>query len=373
MMYNNLIKLYIMKKIHYGDPPHLPINLQPSLYYRQLEEASYSLGKLQIAHGKISNSDHLIKPLLTKEASVSSKIEGTITDSKDVYLLDATGKAPKSDTLVVANYREAMKLAMQLNKNGNLTDHTIRQVHKVLLENTDHKGELGAYRKKDAWIGNNENTPIEDAIYVTPHHTQITSRMENLLKFINHADESPIIKVAIFHYMFEAIHPFEDGNGRIGRMLIPSLLNHMGILTQPVLYTSQYFEKNKDLYKEELRKVDKTKDLTSWVQFFLESIVKQSKISVELVDKMLALNEELQKKYEHSQSPNMRRLVDFIFENPAFVVSEVVSKLGITRLTAQALINIMLEDKVIQTFPEIKGRKGATVYIYIPLFNLIMA
>lgn len=371
-MYNFLIKLYIMDRIKYGDPPHLPASLNPADYYRQLEEASYALGKLQIAHGKLANSDHLIKPLLTKEASVSSKIEGTITDSKDVYVLDATGKAPKNDTTVVANYREAMKLATSLNKRGRLSDHAIRQVHHVLLNNTDHKGELGKYRLKDAWIGDNEDTPIEEAIYIAPHHSQISSRMENLLSYVNDADESPLVKVAIFHYQFEALHPFEDGNGRIGRMLIPSLLHQMKLLNEPVLYTSQYFEKNKDLYREHLRLVDRSKDLTSWVIFFLESIVKQSEISVELVDKMLALNAELHQQYELSQSPNMTKLIDFIFENPVFVVSEVIANVKITRHTAQSLIDKLLADKVITKFPDIKGRKGAAVYLYTPLLTLIM-
>jgi Fic/DOC family N-terminal len=124
-MYNIPVKLYIMANIQYGDPPHLPVKLNPIEYYRQLESASYALGKLQIAHGKLTNSDHLIKPLLTREASLSSKIEGTITNSKDVYVLDATGKAPKADTPVVANYREALKLAIQLNQDGRLTNNTI--------------------------------------------------------------------------------------------------------------------------------------------------------------------------------------------------------------------------------------------------------
>jgi Fic family protein len=371
-MYNIHVKLYIMATIQYGDPPTLPVNLEPARYYRQLEAASYALGKLQIAHGKLANSDHLIKPLLTREASVSSKIEGTVTDSKDVYVLDATGKPPQKDTPVVANYREALKLATQLNADGKLTDHSIRQLHTVLLKDTDHKGELGRYRTIDAWIGNSENTPIEEAIYVTPYPTQVNARMENLLKYINEFDESPLVKVAVFHYMFEAIHPFEDGNGRIGRMLIPSLLNHMGLLTQPVLYTSQYFEKNKDLYREQLRLVDTTRDLTTWVIFFLKSIVKQSEISVDLVDKMLALNLQLNNKYMNDQSPNVRRLIDYIFENPVFVVSEIVSTLGITRHTAQSLIDKLITDNEIDKLPNVRGRKGATVYFYMPLLNLII-
>ncbi|HEV2403090.1 MAG TPA: Fic family protein [Candidatus Saccharimonadales bacterium] len=360
-----------MTTIQYGNPPHLPIKLEPTTYYRQLESASYALGKLQIAHGKLTNSDHLIKPLLTREASLSSKIEGTITDSKDVYVLDATGKAPKQDTPVVANYREALKLGIQLNRDGKVTNNTIRQLHEVLLRNTDHKGELGRYRTIDAWIGDNESTPIDEAIYVTAHPAQVNSRMDNLLDYINDYDESPLVKVAVFHYMFEAIHPFEDGNGRIGRMLMPSLLNHVGLLTQPVLYTSQYFEKNKSLYRDKLREVDNTKDLSTWVIFFLESIVRQSDISVDLVDKMLALNEVLHEKYAHNQSPNMRRLVDYIFENPVFVIGEIVKQLGVTRHTVQSLVDILIKDDVVSRFSAVRGRKGAVVYLYTDLLELI--
>ncbi|MDZ7744488.1 MAG: Fic family protein [Candidatus Saccharibacteria bacterium] len=360
-------------KIIYGNPPHLPITLKPERYYRELEQASYALGKLQIAHKKIANSDHLIKPLLTREASLSSKIEGTITDSKDVFVLDATGKSPKEDTPVVANYRKALKLASEFNKTEGLSNTKIRQIHHVLLEGTHHKGELGKYREKDAWIGNNETTPIEEALYVTPHFSQIDSRMENLLSYINGEDESPLVKTAIFHYMFEAIHPFEDGNGRIGRMLIPALLNYQGVLSEPVLYTSQYFEKNKELYKNKLRETDKTRDLNAWTCFFLESIVKQSEISVSLVDAMLDLNGELQNSYGSSQSPNIRRIVDYIFENPVFTASEVTANLSINRNTTKTLIEALLKDKVIEIYTEFKGRKGATVYIYTDLLRLIMS
>lgn len=362
------------KKIIYGNPPQLPPTLNPAAYYRELAEASYSLGKLQIAHSKLANSDHLIKPLLTREASLSSKIEGTITDSKDVFVLDATGKAPKSDTVVVANYRDAMKLAVSINRHTNLlSNHTIRQLHKVLLSNTQYKGELGKYREKDAWIGENERTPIEEAIYVTPHHTQLSSRMDNLLNYVNNYDETELVKVAVFHYCFEAIHPFEDGNGRIGRMLIPSLLSSMGVLSEPVLYTSEYFEKNKDLYREKLREVDQSGDLTSWVKFFLESIVKQSEISVALVDKMMALNSNLITEYENSQSPTIRRMIDFIFENPVFIASDVTRELQISRHTTRSLIETLLGGDVLEVHQGAKGRKGATVYIYTDLISLIIS
>src|SRR5258708_7941251 len=114
--------------INYGKPENLPLKkLDPSNYYRELADASYSLGMLQVAHGKISNSEHLIKPLLTREASLSSKIEGTITDSKDVFILDATGKAPKQDTVVVANYRSAMRLAASFKEDKKITNPKIRQ------------------------------------------------------------------------------------------------------------------------------------------------------------------------------------------------------------------------------------------------------
>lgn len=370
-MYNFLRKLY-MVRIKYGQPKRLPLTkLSPASYYRELAAASYSLGMLQVAHGKIRNSDHLIKPLLTREASLSSKIEGTITDSKDVFILDATGRALKQDTVVVANYRRAMHLAASFKDDRKITSPKIRQLHTILLRGTPFKGTLGKFREVDAWIGKNQNTPIDKAIYVCPQFVQVPAYIENLLSYFNNFDEDPIVKVAIFHYQFEAVHPFEDGNGRIGRMLIPALLNYQGSLSAPVLYTSEYFEKEADKYRQKLHEVDVSGDITPWVKFFLESIKGQCDLSINLVDRILALNAELHERYESSQSPNIIRVIDFMFENPAFTISEIVNKLKITRLTASKTVQALVDDKVAEEFTAIKADHNARIYIFPRLVDLI--
>ncbi|HEX5797947.1 MAG TPA: Fic family protein [Candidatus Saccharimonadales bacterium] len=356
----------------YGNPPLLPLKkLDVSSYYRELESASYALGMLQVAHKKISNSDHLIKPLLTREAALSSKIEGTITDSKDVLVMDATGKAPKQDTVVVANYRRAMRDAITLSKRKSITHSNIRSLHKTLLSNTLHKGTLGKYREVDAWIGEDDNTPIGKALYVAPHHAQVRPYMDNLLEYFNKAEESPLIKVAIFHYQFEAIHPFEDGNGRIGRMLIPALLHYQKSISAPVLYTSEHFEKKSVEYRERLREVDRTRDITPWIIFFLESIREQCNISINLVDRILSLNAQLHEKYKTSQSPYMTQLIDFIFENPVFSIPEAIGKLGATRLTITTLVQQLGRDSILTQLDGIKAPHGAKVYFFPRLISLI--
>jgi len=361
-----------MNKIQYGVPPQLPPkHLRPNGYYRELEQASYALGKLQIAHGKIANSEHLIKPLITREASLSSKMEGTITDSKDVFILDATGKAPKQDTIVVANYRSAMRLAIQHKADKKISNYKIRQLHNVLLQSTPHKGTLGKYRDVDAWIGENENTPIENALYVAAHPKQVKTYMDNLLEYFNDYNESPIVKAAVFHYYFEAIHPFEDGNGRIGRMLIPALLHYEGVLSAPVLYTSEYFEKRSMEYREKLRQVDKTGNLTPWLLFFLNAIKEQCEASIRLVDKIMGLNASLHAFYASSQSPNMTKIIDLIFETPVFTVRDVINKLNVTRITSKSLIDLLIADGIVREYTAIKGPKNAAIYIFPRLIDLV--
>ncbi len=360
--------------INYGKPPFLPVNnLDVSSYYRELADASYALGMLQVAHGKISNSDHLIRPLLTREASLSSKIEGTVTDSKDVFILDATGKAPKQDTVVVANYRRAMKIASSFKDDRKITQTKLRQLHTVLLRNTPYTGTLGKYREVDAWIGKDKNTPIDKALYVAPHPTQVTPYMDNLLKYLNNYDEHPLIKTAVFHYQFEAVHPFEDGNGRIGRMLVPAFLHYLGALSAPVLYTSEYFEKEAETYRKKLNDVDKTGDITPWIKFFLESIKNQCDISIALVDRILKLNAELHETYEHSQSPNVVRVIDYFFEYPIFTVPEMVKHLGINRITAVNILKKLESDGVIELLANLKGPKNAKLYSFPKLVEIIVS
>lgn len=326
---------------------------------------------LEIAHGKVANSNHLIKPLLTREATLSSKIEGTITDSKDVFVLDVTGKALKRDTVVVANYRAAMLLSRKFKDKKGITLHQIRQLHQVLLRNTPHTGQLGKFRQVDAWIGRGENTPIEEALYITPHYTQISERLENLLDYVNNFDESPLIKVAIFHYQFEAIHPFEDGNGRIGRMLIPALLSYQGSITVPVLYTSEYFEKEADNYRSALRQVDKTGDFVPWVKFFLKALKEQCAISITLIERIMELYKDTQERFSGSSSPNMHRVVDYMFQYPVFTISDLVDNLKITRITATSLKDSLVTEGVVSAL-DIRGNKGSRLYAFDALIGLIV-
>ncbi len=369
-LYNTKQYVIYLSMIRYAvpqDPRHLIVS--PQHYYIELADASYALGMLQVAHGKIANAEHLIKPLLTREATLSSKMEGTITDSKDVFVLDATGKAPNQDTVVVANYRAAMMLA--LNFPGNkISNHKIRQLHQELLAKTPHKGSLGQYRKVDAWIGKSEDTPIEDASYVAAHPAQVQAYMDNLVDYINNTDDSPLIKTAVFHYTFEAIHPFEDGNGRIGRMLVPTLLNYQGQLSAPVLYTSEHFEKNAVLYRQKLHEVDVSGDLTPWIQFFLRSLKEQCQISIALVNKIVELNDNLHQKYINSQSPNMTKAIDYIFEEPVFTIPQLCRALSIHRLTASALVKELVKSTTIRDLG-VRMANNTSVFYYPELLKII--
>jgi len=360
--------------INYHHPTHLPLDLDYGQFARELAEAQYSIGLLQGSQGRLHNSLHLIGPLVAKEAAVSSKIEGTQSTTSDIYIYGAGGKTSHRDTPVVSNYRTAMGAAIDSIKNGQkLTPHLIKSLHEILLSGVNHKGVIGAFRTGDVWIGEREGTPVEEALYVPPEHFHTTTYVENILEYIESNDNDiNLIKAAVVHYQFEAVHPFEDGNGRIGRLLIPILLFYKGELSLPIVYSSGYFEARADEYRAALRAVDSTNKYEPWIKFFLTAIKEQARETLQLVENIHSLNTDLRKKYENSKSPYIGRFIEFMFINPVFTVPMLMSKLGTdVRMTAVRLIEQLEKDGIIEQLENQRGAGGANIYVYWSLLRLI--
>ena len=357
---------------------HLPEHLPPKLNYgefaKELARATYQIGLLQGSQARLQNASHLIGPLVAKEAAVSSKIEGTQSTSSDIYIYDAGGKPPHSDTPVVSNYRSAMLDAVTSIKTGrNLTSSLIKSLHSTLLKNVRHKGVLGDFRDKPVWIAEKDGDPIEAAIYVPPEHFHVPAYMENILDYVeNNKDDLNIVKAGVVHYQFEAVHPFEDGNGRIGRLLIPLILFYKRELSLPIVYSSGYFEARPLEYREALRIVDKTGKYEKWLVFFFNAITEQAKETIGLIDRILLLRNTIQTKYENSKSPYMNRFIDYLFESPIFTIPKMQEKISISvRLTAVRLVGQLEKDNVIQEIPGLKGPKGSKLFAFKSLLTII--
>lgn len=364
-----------MSVVHHH-PKYLPAALDYGKFAKELAEAQYALGLLQGSLGRLQNPMHLIGPLVAKEAAVSSKIEGTQSNSSDIYLYDAGGRPAYQDTPVVSNYRTSMMAAIQAIKDGQpLSIGLIKSLHEILLRDVRHKGLLGDFRNDKVWIAEKKNDPIEVALYVPPEHVHVRSYMENILKYVEASGDTDvnIVKAGMAHYQFEAVHPFEDGNGRIGRLLIPLILYYKNELSLPVVYSSGYFEARPDEYRDALRKVDRTGEYELWIKFFLRAITAQAKETLGLVEAIHSLNTNLKKKYESSKSPYIVRVIDFLFDKPVFSIPVLIKDENVnlqSRLTAVRLVELLEKDDVIEVTDE-KGPGGAKLYAFKPLLDLL--
>lgn len=362
------------KKIKYYTPPELSLNgiaLDANQFLEEKSRAEFALGLLKGSLGKPLNPSLLISPLTTKEATVSSRIEGTQSTVSDVFLYEAGGKPQYSGTAEVANYRKAMYQAVDsLRLSKQITEHLLKSIHATLLKEVRHKGIPGNFRKGPVWIGEKEGDPIEKAIYIPPISPTVESYIENLLGYIEKGKEDPLTKAAIAHYQFEAIHPFDDGNGRIGRLLIPLILFQQDILPMPMLYLSGYFDSHRNEYLSALHEVDETNRYENWLKFFFHSTAEQLKETLDLIENIKTLYENLKNKFAHSKSPYLIYFLEFIFEHPVFNATAVLRKIGSTRPPVSNLVHLFEKEQLI--VPSAAPDKRYKFFHFQALLKLLM-
>ncbi len=355
--------------IKLGLPQKLPVNVDKALFAEELANAALELGRLDGLHRHLPNPDILIAPLLAAtEATVSSKIEGTISTVANVLRFEATGEVTDNATREVANYKRAMQYAIEGLKDRPLNSSFIKTLHQILLAGTRGDKGRGDFRKGQVWIGV-EKRPIEQARYIPPDSVLIPEYMENLEQYILTDDLHPLIKIGIIHYQFEAIHPFPDGNGRIGRLIIPLYLYWKKLITQPIFYISGYFDKNRDEYISHLNAVDLTNKYEDWLRFFLLSVQVQAKETQGIINKIAQLKTEIDKLVEKIKSPYAHKIVNLIFSNPFFVSADAIKTLDIEPRTCRRLFISFKELNIIR---EIKtAKKKGKAYIFPRLIKLI--
>jgi Fic family protein len=355
-------------------PKHLSfdgLNLDFNKFSQELEKAQFSLGLLEGSQKKLHNASLLVSPLTAKEATVSSKIEGTVSTVSDVLLYDAGGEAKHSDTRQVSNYRMAINYAIQQLRDGRpLTSHLIQTLHGILLKEVRCKGPLGKYRNDSVWIAEKPTDPIEKAIYVPPEHHLVPEYIDNLFEYIEKGQESALIKTGIVHYQFEAIHPFGDGNGRIGRLMIPLMLHQKSKLSQPILYISGYLDDHRDEYRTLLNHVDKTGDIESWLRFYFQAISAQLEQTQSLIDEICELYNIIKSDFDTTKSPYVIPFIDFIFERPFFTIPGIKESINASaRNTVVELIRKFEKKGFVSELPFKKGR--AKFYVFNPLVKLL--
>lgn len=336
-----------------------------------LEEGIRLLGEVNAYSVLIPNVDFFIKMHVVKEATKSSRIEGTRTNVGEV-VMDEKELSPekRDDWQEVQNYIKAVNYSIKEVKKIPLSLRLLKQGHKILLSGARGKEKQpGEVRTSQNWIGA-EN--IESAAFIPPHPLELPKLLSDLEEFW-HNDELQIpklIKIALSHYQFETIHPFLDGNGRIGRLLIVLQLINYDILTKPSLYLSDYFEKNRAAYYDSLTRVRQSGSANEWLKFFLTGIISTSKSGIETFDKIIKLRQEYEAKiFEFGRQASLGKdLLFYLFGNPIVSIGEVSKELDIAFNTANSVISKFVKSGLLE---EKTGRSRDKLFVmkkYLSMF-----
>ena len=335
-----------------------------------LEEAHLRLGELNAYSRYVPDVNTFIRMHIIKEATNSSRIEGTQTEIDEVVGFErmiTSGK--KEDWREVQNYIEAMNYAITTLQKLPLSNRLLRETHRILMQGVRGQHKMpGDFRKSQNWIG---GATLKDAVYIPPHRNDIFDLMGDLENFLhNHSIHVPhLIRIAISHYQFEAIHPFLDGNGRIGRLLITLYLVNYKILEQPLLYLSSFFEKNRDVYYANLNRVRTHNDLTQWLKFFLIGVSETALNAVETLKRISVLNEKLNEDITilGKRVPLARKLLRYLYKYPKIISNQIATEFQITKPTANAIIKEFLKLKILI---EVTGFKRNKIFVFETYLNL---
>lgn len=315
-----------------------------------LSIANIKLGELNAFSQLIPDVDFFIKMHVLKEGTKSSRIEGTQTNIDEAVQKETDiDPEKKDDWQEVQNYVRAMNEAIENLKYLPLSNRLLRQTHKTLLEGVRGKHKLpGEFRQSQNWIG---GSSLADAVFIPPHHESVPDLMADLERFL-HNEQTPVphlIKIGIAHYQFETIHPFLDGNGRIGRLLITLYLLSNKLLYRPTLYLSDFFEKNKSLYYDNLTWVRTHNDLTQWLRFFLEGVRSTAESSIETFKKIIALRHEVEQKIITlgKKQLSANRLIQHLYMRPIVDIGDVAEALEINFSTATRLVDDFVRLKIL--------------------------
>lgn len=339
--------------------------------------ATVALARYDGLLSAIPNKHILLSPLITQEAVLSSKIEGTHVTIGEVLEIEAGGESeeitqPKRDDAEeVLNYRKAMLACTAEMNDRPLSQHIIRTAHFTLMQGVRGRNKNpGSYRSDQNWIGP-AGCPIEEAGFVPIAPELLQAGMDEWEHYVLSADEYDVlVQLAIMHVEFEALHPFKDGNGRLGRMLIPLFLYQRKLLASPDFYMSGYLETNREKYQEMLRGVSRDNAWTDWCAFFLKGITRQATENEQKAKAILALYERVKEQVvEITHSQHAIRAVDFMFNTAVFTTPTFTRHSEIPKPSANRILTLLREKGLLATIREGSGRRPA-LYVFPELLNI---
>lgn len=353
-----------------------PNRLPPSIDFGleimgALSDAQQSVSELKGVGRTVDNPRMLIRPFMRQEAVLSSRIEGTRAELSDVYAYEA-GKegfireSHRGDTREVVNYVSATERGLRELSENELDLELIKKLHEILLKNVrGEKKSPGEFRDGRNYIAP-RGADIEDSRFVPPPAHMVPYQMENLLEFIQADDDfPPLIKLGLIHYQFETIHPFWDGNGRIGRLIITLLLCKWGLLNEPFLYTSAFFNRHRRSYVNHLYNVSANNEWKEWLKFFLNAIETQADEAYVRSKELMDLKNEYRELYQDKTSRTHLQLIDHLFEKPFITVNEAKEVLNVSYQAANNTVSTMVDDGIlVETTGKKRNRRFEAIEIY---------
>ncbi|MGA2710693.1 MAG: Fic family protein [Steroidobacteraceae bacterium] len=345
-------------------PINRPWKLENMELLQLLGQADRELGRIDMYSDYIPNIDLFIQMHVLKEATQSSRIEGTQTNVDEALRAkEDVALNKRDDWEEVQNYVAAMNKAISRLKTIPFSSRLIREAHQTLMQGVRGRDKLpGEFRQSQNWIG---GATVNDAVFVPPVYTKIPELIADLEEFVhNEKDYFPeLLKAALVHYQFETIHPFLDGNGRVGRLMITLYLVSKGILKQPILYLSDFFERNRNHYYDNLMRVREQNDLQQWFKFFLVGVIQTAKSGIVTFDNIL----KLQKKVEEqigtlgSRAGNAQKVLHALYRHPVINAADVGK---IAKISAASAYKLVADLEKLKILREITGGKRGRTYLF---------
>lgn len=359
---------------HYGEFP--PNNIEWSALIPLIGPANAALARYDGTLSAVPNAWVLLSPLTTQEAVLSSKIEGTQATMGEVLEFEAEGESKEisrdkeADINEILNYRKAMWHAVELLKDLPLCQRVIKGAHRTLLQGVRGQSKSpGEYRRVPNWIGP-PGCLMEDAKFIPISADKLDEAMGKWEKYIHEETPDLLVQLAVVHAELEALHPFLDGNGRLGRMCVPLFLNKVGLIQSPMFYISAYFEKNRDEYYEKLLAISRNNDWTGWCAFFLKAIKIQAVENQAKATKILSLYEfKKNQMVELTHSQYAIHALDFIFSRPIFKSTDFAGLNEIPTPTAKRILATLRDNGFFTVLREPSGRTPA-IYAFTELINI---
>lgn len=353
-------------------PKNLPVqNIKWESFVHLIGKANVEIGRFDALLQNIPNPSVLLSPLTTNEAVLSSRIEGTQATLKEVLEFEANPQKETKkyeDIQEVINYRKALNAAIDEMEKFSLSTRVIKKAHEILLQGVRGENkDRGNFRRQQVFIGKPGAT-IEQATYVPPSVEKIADLMSNLEKYIHTEEKDLLVQLALVHAQFEMIHPFMDGNGRVGRMIMPLFLYFKKAISYPSFYLSEYLESHRDEYYKALLDISKNDNWEGWITFFLQAVIEQSKENIAKAKKIIALYEQKKQRVtELTKSQFSIKILDALFVMPIFQSQDFIKISKIPKASAFRYIRILEKNGVISSDKKSKNK----LYFFNKLLDIV--